>query len=168
MLLTQVKIAQRKRAKEAREAKRKANAAARQAKFESKLEEERLANGGMTDYELEIETRKAREIVTRQYTSEVISYFYEALENSSSYFCIDVKYELKKGELPRGRGITITKEIAAKYHSGSRKNSKKYKAELENTELEWNKMVLKLADIKSKVANMSLVEIKMEYPEYFI
>jgi hypothetical protein len=167
-LIKAVDAARRKLAKEVRRQKQIAKLEERRKAVEIELQKERDKNGGMTDYQLAKYTKQMQGEVIYGLYSKSAEYFIAALDNCNGFFGPDVSRGLKQGTLPRGGGVSITKEIAAKYHSGARKNSKKYKEEMEITEKRWDEMVTTLESVSNKISVMDFNELRETYPEYFI
>jgi hypothetical protein len=100
---------------------------------EAKLQSERDLNGGLTDWELTQKTRQDVLSTKREVTRERFDYFLTALKESGGDFGRGMVRSIEDNECtPTGSGLYIMMEITAKHYSGSRVNSKAFKASLIN------------------------------------
>lgn len=126
-LVDAVKAEERKRRREAyaikKAAEREARMERRRKEREAKLEAERARNGGLTDEEL----RKRREDDLAARRWESLKPIAEVLADGRGGFRDSIAADMKRGQLPRGRGEDIVMDICAKM--AGRRNSKAYNAE---------------------------------------
>lgn len=114
-----------------REAAQEKRAAKREAERQARLQEQRARNGGLTDYELAEELYEARMAAKRDRLVKravLLAPLAEGLEDGKGGFRDSVADGLRKGELPKGRGLDIMVDILAK--NAGRRNSKAYEAEV--------------------------------------
>lgn len=125
-LTTKARVLRLKRDRERRQAKAIE-------KRESKLQAQRDANGGMTDYEireLKHEEKRQAEIDAKQPVADFLFPLAARMFAASGTFCESVAEGLNNGDLPKGRGLDIMLDILAK--QAGRRNSKAYKVEYES------------------------------------
>lgn len=107
----------RERAQVKRDAKREAERTAR----EAELQAQKDRNGGLTDYEVEIEKQKAQDKLVQNKRADILVEFTDVLVDG---FGKDVCDSLIRGSWPNNRACQIVCEILAKQHG--RKNSTAY------------------------------------------
>lgn len=90
----------------------------READRESRLDAQRITNGGLTDWELEKAQREAqkqedaaRKALDGQAIQALVQPIIDALECSPTPFTLDMAIMLKNGELPTGRALDICRAI---------------------------------------------------------
>ena len=127
-VLSAVKLALKKQAKAARDAKREAVRLARQAAYDAVLQAQRDVNGGLTDNEVIAQAA----LVARQARLTIIAPVVNALNAAGGDFCDSIAGGYHNGSAPRGRAKDIVIEIVAK--QAGRKGSKAYEAALEAAE----------------------------------
>lgn len=127
-ILSAVRLAIKKQAKVARDAKREAVRLARQAAYDAQLQAQRDVNGGLTDSE--VADKKA--YAARQARLAIIAPVVNALNAAGGDFCDSIAGGYHNGTAPRGRAKDIVIEIVAK--QSGRKGSKAYAAALEAAE----------------------------------
>jgi len=103
-----------------REAKRALERKAREAEVERILEEQRAVNGGLTNAELALknEREKTERLVA------ILGPIADELDDGRHGFRGDVAGDLRKGNIPYGRGRDLTAEIIAKKYG--KKDSEAY------------------------------------------
>jgi hypothetical protein len=124
-LINAVKVAKNARERLKREEKRNAER-------EARLQAERDANGGLTNYELQqqqAEAKRQAEIDRLQPFIEILEPFGQRLIDHRGGFCDSVGEDLCQGRLPEGNALKITVDILAKQIG--RRGSKNYNAEAE-------------------------------------
>lgn len=141
-LVTDAKAAKLARDKRIRREKAQANRDAQNAAYEARLERERTENGGLTNWEVEQSQIKAEKNAKKIKNRDIAGYFYDALIAQNGDFCASIVRDIENGHKPEGRASVIVCEIAAKYHSDSRKGSKKYKAEIKTSIQKYEEMLL--------------------------
>ncbi len=115
--------------------KRKAAAAARRevkrAAREQVLQEQRDANGGLTDYELEEKKRADAAAAAEKETTAANAWLIDVLENVNGNFAADMARSLKRHSVGyhSPRAVAIMRDIFGKSHG--RRNSKAYDAAIE-------------------------------------
>lgn len=128
-LRDKVKLLQRQKAKAEREKKRQEKHKIAMAEREAKEEQERIKNGGLTNYELNQIHQKAIDFDKFLSVQPYNEFIYPVLEEKAEYsgFCDSILHDLKAGkkisDLPQ-RALDIISDIYAK--SYGRRNSKKY------------------------------------------
>ena len=147
-LITQAKKAERERQKKIRQQKAELIRKEKQAKLEAKLESQRKANGGLTDYELRQKEKQIAEQKRTDAIREIAKPILTALYDSGSNFCYSVIGCIEQGFMPIGRGKPIVIEIMAKYKSGSRKGTHAYDTEYENAEVIFDSIAKKISELK--------------------
>lgn len=98
----------------------------------TKLEQQRQANNGLTDYELAVKQRLEADQKHADIMAPVVallSPLADRLADGKGGFCDSVSADLKKGIIPKGRGESIMLDVLAK--QAGRVNSAAYKAELD-------------------------------------
>lgn len=118
-----VRLLKNKRDRERRHAKREADRLER-------LEAERQANGGLTNYEVEEKRIKEAKAKRDRAMAPIIielGFVADQLDDCQGGFRTSIANRLLKGEIPTGRGFDIMIEILAKLEG--RKGSKSYEAE---------------------------------------
>jgi len=113
---------------------------------EVELQRQRDNNDGLTDWELNQKTAQDELLHARKVRRIDAAYFIDALNASGGDFCRDIVRTIENGLMPYGRGRSIVCEIAAKYHSDSKRiNSKAAIAELDVAEQKFEEIKEKLA-----------------------
>lgn len=122
-LIDKMKALQKARDREIRRAKQAAACIAR-------LEEQRQRNNGLTDYELQEQQRLEAARLHLERLKPVIallSPLADEIADGADGFCDSIAASLRRGELPRGRGYSLTVDILASRKG--RRNSNAYKTE---------------------------------------
>lgn len=120
-----VKLALKKKAQAARDAKREAEQVARQAAYDAELQAQRDANSGLTDSE--VAHKKA--YAARQQQLTIVAPVIKALVAAGGDFCFSIAQGYRNGYAPQGRAKDIVIEIVAK--QSGRKGSAAYDAALD-------------------------------------
>lgn len=122
-LIKKVTMAARKLAREKREANAEAKRLIWLAEREKEREVERLANGGLTNEEMEKLIRQNR----KEKRIYLLAPLADKLDNGKGGFRGGVAYEMRNdGRLPYGRGIEIMVDIIAKEAAGGKKKGDEY------------------------------------------
>lgn len=153
-LVTQAKQLELKRQQQIRQEKAEAKREAKRLQVESELEEQRKANGGLTDFELREKQRKEYEENMRDQFFDITRPIQKMLKTAGGDFCRSIANGMKEGKMPSGGGKTITIEIMTKQHSGARKNSKAY-----------NESYAEMEELYRSVAEQ-LEKIRADYREF--
>ncbi len=122
-MTTKAKLLKNERDREIRQRKAEAQRTAQ-------LQAEREKNGGLTDHEVQLKKWQEEEEAKLQALAPVIELLAplaDRLEDGRDGFCDSIAETLRNGELPSGRGRSITLDILAK--QAGRRNSKAYDAE---------------------------------------
>jgi len=112
-VISKVKLALRKKAKAARDAKREAQQQARQAAYNAELDAQRARNSGLTDAELSSQQAAQRAADRTAKIASIAAPILSALKGDYG-FVASVRDNLLHGHLPSGRGQDIVLEIIAK------------------------------------------------------
>ena len=115
-----------------READRAKRAEKKEVERKAYLDSQKTANGGFLDWEWDDAHRENAKINKERELAEKAPFLIEIanrLNDGKGGFCDDISSQMKKGILPRGRGLDITADILAK--QCGRRNSKAYNAELD-------------------------------------
>lgn len=101
-------------------AERDQRARDREAERESRLDAQRIKNGGLTDWEVQEAQRKSQQqdeaslkLLKGQAIKSLVQPIIDALEAKPTPFALDMVNLLKQGELPSGRAMDITRAIYA-------------------------------------------------------
>ena len=147
-LSTAVKEAIKKRNRQKAQDKRAAERAAKAATYEAELDDQRLRNGGMTDYEKNVEKNKALRLALRADRHLAAADIIACLHREGGNFSQSMIESILAGSELRPTAIRIICEIMAKIRSGSRKNSKAYNAKYDDCSAELNEAMERLKKIK--------------------
>ena len=115
--------------------KRQERADKRKAEIMARLQVERDNNGGLTNYELAEKRReeeRAAELLAKAPTIAALAPYVDLLADGNGGFRDSVADDLRRGELPSGRGFLIMLDILAK--NKGRANSKAYVTERDRLE----------------------------------
>lgn len=93
---------------------------------EDELQRQKDANGGLTDYELERQAQLQAEQDLQDRRAALTAEYGRQIRDGRGGFCDSIADDLDRGELPAGRGLSLTIEILAK--QAGRKNSAAYNA----------------------------------------
>jgi len=132
-IISKVKLALRKKAKAARDAKRQAEQAARKAAYDAELQAQRDANGGLTDSEVAHKNAYAARKEQLARTNAIVAPVVSVLDAAGGDFCYSIAQNYRNGHTPKGRAKDIVIEIVAK--QSGRKGSAAYDAALLGAEL---------------------------------
>lgn len=122
-LIEVVKLEKAKKAKQQRQER------AERARLE-RLQAQRDRNGGMTDYELQEKRRKEalrQGFEAKKPLIEKLAPYARLIADEKEGFRDSIASDLRRGDIPRGKGLAITIDILAKMRG--RRGSKKYEAE---------------------------------------
>ena len=128
-LITEAKLAERRRQKSIRDAKRKAKWEAAQAEREKELDAQRERNGGLTDQQVEYNRHQAELAKERTAITKRQKWLIDVVAHVPGGFCADMTRELQRTKITSlsDRCQHILCDIYAK-QVGGRRGSKKYKA----------------------------------------
>ena len=127
-----VEYQKRKHQKSLRMARAEVKREQKRLDHQAKLDQQREANGGLTDYELGEKRREDELMQKRRDNEEKFAYFIDYLGLGNDFAGELAKGMRDNGQLPYGRGRSIMLEMIAK--TEGRKNSKAYNAKYEEAE----------------------------------
>lgn len=143
-VISRVKLALRKKAKAARDAKRDAEQQARQAAYNAELDAQRARNSGLTDSELSSQQAAQRAADRTAKISSIAAPILSALQGDYG-FVASVRDNLLRGYLPSGKGQDIVLEIMAK--QAGRKGSAAFDVAYGQAAADYDRIRAELAQI---------------------